>query len=114
MTLAVTPNSAANVLRVQAAGNYAHTVGTVIITQCLFQDSNANAIAVSSNNMAAAGSPISIYTTKLIKAGTTSSTTFKIRAGGNAGATTTFNGTGGGQLYNGTFASFIEATEFMA
>ena len=43
--------------------------------------------------------------------GTTSSTTFKVRAGGSNAATTTFNGRTAGAKMNGTFASSITISE---
>ena len=44
-------------------------------------------------------------------AGTTSETTFKVRAGFNASGTTTFNGSGGARRLGGVFASSITITE---
>ena len=48
-------------------------------------------------------------------AGTTSATTFKVRAGDQAGATTYINGgIGVGALYNRKYASSITITEIKA
>jgi hypothetical protein len=44
-------------------------------------------------------------------AGTTSETTFKVRAGGEEAGTTTFNGVGGARKYGGVLASSITITE---
>ena len=45
-------------------------------------------------------------------AGTTSETTFKVRFGGNASGTMTFNGRLGSRKYGGVFASSITITEY--
>jgi len=47
-------------------------------------------------------------------AGTTSATTFKLRAGGAAASTITINGYAGARRYGGVMYSFIEVTEFQA
>ena len=44
-------------------------------------------------------------------AGTTSSTTFKVRIGGSTAGTLTFNGSGGSGLFAGTIASSLSVTE---
>ena len=44
--------------------------------------------------------------------GTTSSITFRIRAGGNVAGTTTFNGSVGSRFFGGVYNSYIEITEY--
>jgi hypothetical protein len=45
--------------------------------------------------------------------GTTSATTFKVRAGANAAGTTTFNGTAGARLFGGVMASSMVIREVL-
>ena len=45
-------------------------------------------------------------------AGVTTELTFRVRAGTNATATTTFNGSGGARRYGGVAASSITITEY--
>lgn len=112
MSQAHTPQSAANLLRVEAVANVAHSVSLAVITAALHQDSVANALAAVAARMPAANSvgalPLLRHT---MVAATTSATTFKIRIGsGNAG-TLTFNGEAGAGLLNGVLASNLSVTE---
>ena len=110
MSLSFTPINAANKLKIDVVfmgtNSLASTNGFVV---ALFQNGVTNALA-SAFNSQANGSvcqmPLIYYGT----AGTTSTITFSVRAGGPAG-TTTFNGQGGGQLGGGTLASSITITE---
>jgi hypothetical protein len=47
-------------------------------------------------------------------AGTTSETTFKIRAGGSGAGTFTFNGAVGGRYFGGVGNAFLTITEISA
>ena len=86
------------------------------MTAALFQDSTANALAVSmsARDITTGGNISGVYLKHTMAAGTASSTTFKIRAGNTNAGTTTFNGTLGGRLYGGTYASFLSITEYKA
>jgi hypothetical protein len=110
MTLAITPTSAANKLIInvtmQLDKNNANT-----LTVALFQDSTANAIA--SQFYGALGSGISMpmsFTHSMIS-GTTSATTFRVRAGSDAAGTVTINGRGGGRIDGGVAVSSITIYE---
>ncbi len=112
MSLAITPKSATSRLIIEVTGFFTNSAAAAsAITMALFQDSAADALA--------AGFVISQSTTLggLVKfthamtSGTTSSTTFKVRAGDNAAGTTTFNGQGGGRKYGGVIASSIVIRE---
>jgi hypothetical protein len=112
MTLAITPSSASNLLFITVVGVFASSVQNNI-AMALFQDSTANALATvwefrGINNQA------TIALQHYMTAGTTSSTTFKIRAGGSAAGTTTFNGSGATRYYGGTMASTITIWEIAA
>ena len=112
MSQAITPTSAANILEVDHTGTYTATVSDYIAA-ALFQDSTANAAAVTMflNSGSANAETVSLNYCGL--AGATSSTTFKIRAGVPSG-TLSFNGTAGIQKYGGVLASYLRVREIMA
>jgi hypothetical protein len=113
MTLAITPTSASSNLRIDVVVNGAGSATNSWIV-ALFQDSTVNAIAAINYNMAAnnVASPASF--TYYMTSGTTSSTTFKVRAGLISAGTYTFNGQSGGRLFGGVMASSITITEIAA
>lgn len=106
MSLAITPSNVNNKLLIQVVCN-GETGQT--LTAALFQDDTANALAAASgfsNNYM-----VSIAFNYFMTAGTTSSTTFKVRMGGSAAGTTTFNGVSGGRKFGGVLMSSITITE---
>lgn len=113
MSLAITPKSATSKLVIQVVFN--GTISTVAganLCLALFQDSTANALAAAQIVSISAQGNINGSFIHSMTSGTTSSTTFKVRAGGSAVAgTTTFNGQGGSRLYGGVLASSITITE---
>ncbi len=111
MTLSITPTSAANKLRIEVVFQAAYSVLAWVMVP-LFQDSTANALATGWSYLPAAGGGLTITYSHYMTAGTTSSTTFKVRAGGQTAGTLTFNGTGGGSYMGGTLASSITITEY--
>ena len=114
MTLAITPASATNKLIIDAIWQGAFSVETKI-SVALFQDDTAGAIAAASARVVLANLPVSpIILRHYMAAGTTSATTFKIRAGGADAGTTTFNGISGGRIFGGVIASSITITELRA
>lgn len=110
MSLAVTPSSAINVLVIRHSGLYATSAGT-ILTVTLHQDGAADASAVSSDIIGV--DPRNIDVTYQQLAGTTSASTFTIRAGPTAG-TLTFNGSAGVRRYGGKVSSYLEIQEIFA
>lgn len=110
MTLAITPTSATNKLRIDVVANTASTA-TGRMTLALFQDSTANALAATSEYTASVGSLETLKLSHYMTSGTTSSTTFKIRIGNSDAGTTTFNGEGGARIFGGIMASSIIITE---
>lgn len=107
MTQAITPSSAANVLSITSQANALSSVANQL-TEALFQDATANAIAATTFFQPTNGGNAWMRIDKRILAGTTSATTFKIRIGGSSAGTTTFNG-----AFNGTQNTFIEVQEIM-
>lgn len=110
MTLAITPTNASNKLRIDVVFNGSVANATNRIIVALFQDSTANALAVSMTELSATTMVGNVKFTHYMTAGTTSATTFRVRAGSSVG-TITFNGSGGASLFNGTLASSITITE---
>ena len=112
MTLAITPTSSSNKLLITVIAFIANSTSQWV-NGALFQDSTANAIAAISNfNSDATGGEVMMFS-HYMTAGTTSSTTFKFRAGCNTAATTYINGTASKYL-GGVSASSITITEIAA
>tara|TARA_Y100000310_G_scaffold345738_1_gene469060 strand:- start:4257 stop:4871 length:615 start_codon:yes stop_codon:yes gene_type:complete len=111
MTLAITPNNTNNTLIIQVVCVVASSESVGIGIAALFQDSTANALAVGlgmADKSANQFLPITFI--HKMTAGTTSSTTFKVRAGSESG-TTTFNGFSGSRYFGGVLASSITIWE---
>ncbi len=114
MTLAITPNHASNKLRIDINGHFFSTAsGSPIFIMSLFQDDIADALSSNYDAMPS-GLQKSFSFTHYMAAGTTSETTFKVRAGAAAAGTTTFNGVSGGRKLGGAIASSITITEIKA
>lgn len=110
MTRAITPASATNVLRIEVVLN----VNATAVNYCvgaLFQDATANALAAAAVYQEGASRAMQIRFTHYMVAGTTSSTTFRVRAGTGGAATLTFNGEVGARKFGGVMASSITITE---
>lgn len=115
MTLAITPTNASNILYIDVLLNAATTVGASSqFSVALFQDSTAGALAAVAQGAIDSGQMMSVRLTHKMTAGTTSATTFKVRAGGNGAGTTTFNGRSSGRIFGGVMASSITITEIKA
>lgn len=115
MTLAITPISTSSILEIDVIVNMANSAGAsgVRNSVALFQDSTANALnanAVFKNDI----NSTQVVLKHLMSAGTTSLTTFKVRAGSNIAGTTTLNGTGGTRLFGGVNISSITIKEWLA
>lgn len=110
MTLSITPNNANNKLKISVVWNGANGASGAIIV-ALFQDSTANALACQMIPSVGTSSTLGFTSfTHYMTAGTASSTTFKVRAGANAG-TTYFNGGATGRQWGGVAASSITIEE---
>ncbi len=114
ISLAITPTSASNKLKIEVVLNITSNAANNF-TAALFQDSIANALAAQRLSQAPAiGRGVFFNFTHYMTAGTTSSTTFKIRVGADGANTITFNGSGGLRKYGGVMASSITITEIQA
>jgi len=113
MTLAITPTSSSSKLLIQIHAMVSHTDTANTIGMAVFQDSTSgalNAMHLRTNVSLRVLMSFNHYMT----AGTTSSTTFKVRIGGSDSGTTTFNGNGGSRLLGGAMASSITIMEIAA
>jgi hypothetical protein len=116
MTCSITPTNANNKLKIDVVfiGSAAVTNGFGF-TVALFEDSNPDAIAVTEAFGGASGSMTGpVCFTHYMTAGTTSLTTFKVRAGGLGFVYPVCFNTSAedyGQRYGGKFASSITITE---
>lgn len=115
LTAAITPNATTNLLRIDVTVVLSHSTGASnALTAALFQDTTADALAAASVEAPGGGEMATINFTHYMTAGTTSATTFKVRAGGNSAGTTTFNGTGGSRKLGGVCTSSLIITETVA
>lgn len=111
-TLSITPQASANALIIDVVLDvYTNASGNLAVA--LFQDSNANALAVN-NIYCTTSMSQTLHLKHKMTAGTTSATTFKVRVGTSGGATITMNGVGGSRYYGGVAASSITITEVAA
>ena len=112
MTLAITPTNSSNKLKIDVVWHGANSASSGIMVAALFQDTTANALSASSaGSTEAANDMKDIVFSHFMTAGTTSETTFKVRAGLNAAGTTTFNGVSSSRRLGGVFASSITIQE---
>ena len=114
MSLAITPNNASNKLKITVTAMFSHSNGGYNMCSALFQDSTANALAAARQSALDLDEWVCNTFTHYMTAGTTSSTTFKVRCGSNAAGTITFNGTGSARKLGGVVASSITIEEIKA
>lgn len=109
---AITPKDTANRLLIEVVV-YGACDATENLAIALFQDSTADALASGmGNGSGGANDPSGLVLRYEMAAGTTSSTTFKVRAGATGAGTFTFNGIAGSAKFNGTLASHMRITEY--
>ena len=114
---AITPKSTINLIKIEA-DLMLSMAATAEVAVALFQDSIENALSVMAADPRASGSVSTIKLEHVRIADPSSSTpssiTYKIHAGGNAGATVTFNGAVGGRYFGGAAGSILSVTEIQA
>lgn len=114
MTQAITPKATTNRLSIEVNFVGSNSAGVVDFIVALFQDSTANALAASLATEPAAIYIMNVKVMHDMAAGTTSATTFKVRAGTNGAGTTTFNGQSGSRRMGGITVSSIRVIEYKA
>lgn len=113
-TVTITPKNASNRLVIEAFFSLV-TTGTSTATACfaLFQDSTANALAATGATQTTGGYISNAYVKHEMAAGTTSATTFKVRAGASSGNLYVNGGTSA-RTYGGIASVRISVTEISA
>lgn len=112
ITRAITPSNASNLLVIIANATYTNS-NAGNSAMALFQDATANALAVTLQRPPGAGDLCNGTLVHYMTAGTTSSTTFRIRIGAG-GATLTLNGSAGARLFGGKANTSLTIYEIKA
>lgn len=112
LSQSITPRSSTSKLKIDVQLVISTSANGAIVTS-LFQDSNVNAIAVSSANQQNTNVTGMYTLTHYMTSGTTSSTTFNVRCGLSAAGTITLNGSSGARLFGGVCVSSITITEIL-
>lgn len=113
MTQAITPKSSTNILLIEALFFGSPSVAADVIL-ALFQDSTAGAISATATYQGVASGRVTTVLRHIMTAGTTSSTTFKIRAGMEVAGTLTFNGAVSARRFGAITKSSMRITEYKA
>lgn len=113
MTLSITPKSTSNILIIEV-----NTMSTLSIADdlivALFQDASANALAATAVFNSTGTGRNSLTLVFKMTAGTTSSTTFRVRIGGASASTVTMNGSSGARKFGGITLSSVTIKEYKA
>lgn len=112
-SVSITPTNSNNKLLI-FANLTAYPSTSVNAVAALFQDSTASAIATSNPCYLGGGTWGLLSLMHSMTAGTTSATTFKLRAGPASAATVYVNGNNSGRLFGGTMRSGILVIEVAA
>lgn len=111
MTCSITPTNASNILVIKAYAWGYNLTSFADFVMALFQDATANALAaIEGNYINFASAPNRTCLFYKMTAGTTSSTTFKIRCGNSTGVTTYINP----GIFGGVQCSYMEIMEIKA
>lgn len=111
MTQAITPVATTNILIIEVIVFLSNTAASGPLIAALFQDSTANALAATGTFFETTTGINIISFRHRMTAGTTSSTTFRVRAGGTNAGTTTFNGQSGARRFGAITKSSINIYE---
>jgi hypothetical protein len=114
LSLSITPTSAINRLAISSLLVANNPGGVENCGMALFQDSTAGALAAIQSASISGGAGIhEMVLRHEMAAGTTSSTTMKIRAGNTGGSSFTINGVSTARKYGGVMSSWIRVEEIM-
>ena len=116
LSATITPTNASNIIEIEAELMLCENSNTGdVVTVALFQDSTADALKAVSGTKEQGLFADMVRIFHRMTAGTTSATTFKIRAGMDIGQIN-FNSSAGGatRLYGGVAGSYIKITEIQA
>jgi len=112
-TRSIVPTNSTHKLEINVIVQASHSAIDTWIAAALFQDTTANALACGAVTQHFAAFAQPIVFTHIMDAGTTSTTTFKVRAGGSNAGTTTVNGSSGLRVYGGVYVSSIVIKEYI-
>jgi len=113
MTLAITPQNAANTLMIEVLAEAASSNNPSNMTAALFQDSTANALTAITESQANSSDSGNFHIKYFMTAATAASTTFKVRIGADTAGTTTFNGSASARKLGGIMGSGMYISELM-
>ena len=115
MTLAITPKSTTNKLKIDVIVSVSASLSEEKIVVALFQDTTANALACVCDEFVDSNYMLAIPLTHFMTAGTTSSTTFKVRCGRTDSHSNplTINGYNGSRKFGGVSSTCITITEIV-
>jgi hypothetical protein len=112
LTCSITPSNTNNILLIEFNGQF-ETNGNAYTIVALHQDSAADAIAAVVEFMVS-GDQAPVTLRHRMTAGTTSATTFKVRAGTNTGVTLAINSYVGSRVLGGVSSTIMTITEIAA
>jgi hypothetical protein len=112
ITRAITPISALNMLDIEFSSGMSHSSASASILSALFQDSAADAICTVAEQQGASADTLTMQQMQhTMAAGTTSSTTFRVRSGSPTAGTVTVNGVAGARRFAGVMYTSLQVTE---
>lgn len=116
LSISITPKSASNILVIEAYYPYIFSSAVNGVSIALFQDATLStdlALSVATARVDAAGGFVPLYLKYKMVAGTTSSTTFKIRYGTQSGTAYVGRNGAGVALFNALAHRTIEVKEYL-
>lgn len=114
ITLAITPTSATSRLLITANIFHSAEISAYNMITALFQDTTANALAAVMEDVRVSTAPLVTPLIHEMAAGTTSATTFKVRAGAGSAGTYTLNGFSGSRIFGGVASTTLSIMEISA
>ena len=111
ITLAITPTSATSRLLITANIFHSAEISAYNMITALFQDTTADALAAVMEDVRVSTAPLVTPLIYEMEAGTTSATTFKIRAGAGSAGTYTLNGFSGNRVFGGVASTTLSIME---
>lgn len=112
LTTDITPGDANNILVIEGIIPYASiSVGAAYISTAIFQDTTADALQASATWIPGASTSAALLITHIMLAGTTSSTTFKLRYGPSANTAYVLQTPAGTDVFSTSCIAFLKITE---
>jgi hypothetical protein len=111
LTVSITPTNASNILVIEF-NTFGTTSASIVGNVALFQDATANALRATTFGSGTTESWDNGVLFHYMAAGTTGSTTFRIRCGPNAVGNFYINGSSGGRMFGGVASTTLSVTEY--